>query len=184
MRLAKRVQTQLKTATDPAEIEALNADLHITEVDINYAKYFPFLEPYISMYKVSTNKEKDKEDEKRAAQLALHSERPPLWSTVEKAMEEGQGALERLRDRRSNPDADAPQPPSRPASKSKAKTTKKAKQERPAEPAKTLEDSRPKKVDGASKWVNPYKKKARESRDSGKREEASDSDDGGFFVEE
>lgn len=185
MRLQKRLQSQLKNATDPAEIAALNADIHITEVDINYAKYFPFLEPYISMYK--SPKATEKEDEKSSAEHALHSERPPLWSTIEKAMEEGESALERLRDRRQGPESGEvlPPQPGGAAAARKAKASKKAKKEKQAEPPKHSEDSGPKKAEGAKKWVNPYKKKMQDAREGTKHEEASgsESDGGGFFEE-
>lgn len=108
-RIAKQLKKQIEQSTDPEERLALEADLHIAEVDAHYAKYFPFLERYVSLYpiaKKSKDSEMDDEEkeahEKSLAKLALHAPRPPLWATVEKAMEEGQEALQRLRDRRTD----------------------------------------------------------------------------------
>lgn len=163
MRLSKQLQGQLEKATDPAEIETLKADMHIAEVDVNYTNYFPLMEPYVSMYKVTTA---DKPDDKSTAQLALRSERPPLWPTVEKAMEEGQEALERLRDR--HPDADA-KPPAQPASKQPPPGKAKAKDSR---------ETKPNKASGSKTRASGPRSKAHNNI---KPEESSDSEGGGFF---
>ena len=109
--MAKQLKRQIEQATDPEERAALEKDLHIAEVDAHYARYFPFLERYVSLYPIAKKEKESQMDdeekeahEKSLAKLALHAPRPPLWATVEKAMEEGQEALQRLRDRRTDAD--------------------------------------------------------------------------------
>ncbi|KAL8420133.1 hypothetical protein RB594_003058 [Gaeumannomyces avenae] len=98
-RLVKKIQKELDEAKDPDEIVKLQKDLHIAQVDVNYAIYFPFLEQYISLYPSAAKAPKETGDAP-AAQLALHTERPPMWATVEETMEQGERALIRLQNRR------------------------------------------------------------------------------------
>jgi len=102
MRLAKQLKRRLEETTDPEEIAQIKADLHIAEVDLDYALYYPFLEPYISLYPKAPS---EKTDEKSTAAHNLHNPRPLMWSTIEKAREEGKSALEKIRDRRSETDS-------------------------------------------------------------------------------
>lgn len=110
--MAKQLKKQIEQATDPEERAALETDLHIAEVDAHYARYFPFLERYVSLYPVAkkakgpdVDEEEKEAHEKSLAKIALHAPRPPLWATVEQAMEEGQETLQRLRDRRADAEA-------------------------------------------------------------------------------
>lgn len=74
----------------------------MAEVDVKYTMYFPFMERYVSLYRDGA---KSAMKEKEATRRGRPSERPAMWSVVEKAMTEGGGALERLRDRRSEHEA-------------------------------------------------------------------------------
>ncbi|KAK3901842.1 hypothetical protein C8A05DRAFT_34473 [Staphylotrichum tortipilum] len=98
MRFAKQLEKKIAKATDEDEAAQLKADLHVAQVDIDYAIYFPFMEAYISLYAAAASGEK-KDDDTTAAQY-LRTPRPPMWSVVEKTREEGQAALERLQNRR------------------------------------------------------------------------------------
>lgn len=104
-RLEKQLRQRLEHATEPEEIASLKADLHIAEVDVHYARYFPFMERYVGLY--SQAAADPKADEKARAKIALHSPRPPLWTVVEEAMEKGQNALVRLQNRRPAVDSSA-----------------------------------------------------------------------------
>jgi hypothetical protein len=103
----------------------LEKQIHITEVDLNYAKYAPLGDKYISLF---PNDHVDNKDKKRRGkfqmnkldfavlneeqQKELHSQydqaanvvrsaagdKPPLWYQVEKLMEEGEAQLELLRE--------------------------------------------------------------------------------------
>ena len=97
-RLATQLKRRLAVAQEPEEIAKLKADLHIAEVDIDYARYYPFLEPYVSLYAASSGQPREDEtagkDEKATAAKFLHAQRPPMWATIEKIREEVQAALE------------------------------------------------------------------------------------------
>ena len=79
-------------------MEALQADLHIAEVDATYTQYFPHMERYVSLYPVQGKDEKGSAEQSAAAR-ALHAPRPEMWSVVEQAMQGGEKALVRLRER-------------------------------------------------------------------------------------
>ena len=97
MRLAKQLEKKLAQAADPEEVTQLKADLHIAQVDIDYAIYFPFMETYVSLYAKPASDEKE---EKGTAAHYLHSARPPMWSVIEKTREKGEAALVKLQNRR------------------------------------------------------------------------------------
>ncbi|KAH0596298.1 hypothetical protein MHUMG1_06159 [Metarhizium humberi] len=98
------------------DADDLKRQLHIAEVDEAYTIYHPHLDPYISLYGNSKSEGNDKgedaaEDDsetkqtRAAAKAALNAKRPPMWSVVEKTMEEGPEALKQLRERRSADDS-------------------------------------------------------------------------------
>ncbi|KAF4124211.1 Uncharacterized conserved protein (DUF2361) [Geosmithia morbida] len=122
MRLAKQVKKKIAETTDAQELEKLRSQLHVAEVDEAYAVNHPHTEPYISIYGKSEKKDgndaddNDKDDEATApttttstlTKISLDAtQRPPLWSTVEKAMKDGPDALRRLRERRPEMEATA-----------------------------------------------------------------------------
>ncbi|KAL2130407.1 hypothetical protein VTI74DRAFT_6516 [Chaetomium olivicolor] len=178
LRFAKQLEKKVAQATDPEELAQLKADLHIAQVDIDYAIYYPFMEPYVSLYAGVASGGKDVKDEKgeeekNAAARYLHTPRPPMWSVIEKTREEGKAALERLQNRRP-PKASASDAPEQPAENdvtSKKPSTKEKKgpqqQERKA-PAK----SKPGRRDEAP---------VRHYNDESDSDSDSDSDGGGFF---
>lgn len=143
MRLAKQLMKQLDETKDEAEIARLKADLHIAEVDLDYALYHPHMETYISLYPKPKDEAAEK-DEKSSAAHHLHSSRPPMWTTIEKARQEGKSALEKIRDRRSERDF------SKPTSKKTAKKSSSQSEERPAKGkyGKTEEESASESDDG------------------------------------
>ncbi|KAI0480857.1 hypothetical protein GGR56DRAFT_627851 [Xylariaceae sp. FL0804] len=103
-RLAKQLQRQLDVATDPEEVKRLKAGLHIAEVDSLYARYFPFREPYTSLYPATSPGPRVERAEKpgdgSSAARALDSPRPPLWVVIEKAAKEGKSALVSIQERK------------------------------------------------------------------------------------
>ncbi|KAI0883598.1 uncharacterized protein GGS22DRAFT_33552 [Annulohypoxylon maeteangense] len=163
-RLAKKIKSQLKTATDEKEIEKLNADLHRAEIDSIYTRYFPYRERYVSLYPVTAQGEK-KEDASSAAQ-ALHDERPPLWAAIEEASAKGVRELIILRERKLDGD-----------SRKKTSTTQKLKESESANTshAKT-------KNFATSKSTNTRRGEEKKYGDEPEPLDASDSD-GGFFEE-
>ncbi|KAI1338034.1 hypothetical protein F5Y15DRAFT_141274 [Xylariaceae sp. FL0016] len=103
-RLAKQIQSQLEKATDPTEIERLKADLHIAKVDSLYSRYFPHRERYVGLYSGASLglgvQSGTAPEDAGSASRALHSERPPMWKTIEKAAEKGTSALTEIRERK------------------------------------------------------------------------------------
>ena len=87
-RLVKQLRRKAKEAAG-SDGQKLQSQIHTADVDLSYTRYFPYLEPYVSLYPKDT----------RNAASALELERPPVWKEVEEAMEAGGSALEHLRER-------------------------------------------------------------------------------------
>lgn len=115
----KQLRKKIQQAEDPEEKKRLEAEAHVAEVDVAYARFFPLMERYESLYanKDADGKEGEEDGEKKSeekpfkqpkALRALHAERPQMWATVEKTLPEGEEALYRLRDRKSPTDAAPP----------------------------------------------------------------------------
>ena len=165
MRLAKQLEKKIAAAPDPEAASQLQADLHVAQVDIDYAIYFPFMESYVSLYAGAASAEKD---ETNTAAHYLRTPRPPMWTVIEKTREGGQAALEKLQNRRlpqTGASLEAAQEPAgRDGPAKNSASTKKAKKRASRDEAKQSK-SRPNKADEPS-------------RANG---EGDESDDGGFF---
>ncbi len=101
-RLAKQIRKQLGNATDEEEIRKLKADLHTAEIDSIYSRYFPYREPYVSLYPVSSSSARggEKSEDASSAAKTLRSERPAMWRCIEEAARQGQKALIEIRERK------------------------------------------------------------------------------------
>ncbi|KID80010.1 rRNA-processing protein efg1 [Metarhizium brunneum] len=130
-RLVKQIKRKIEQNPGTEDADDLKRQLHIAEVDEAYTIYHPHLDPYISLYGNSKSEGNDKgedaaEDDsetkqiRAAAKAALDAKRPPMWSVVEKTMEEGPEALKQLRERRSADDSAH----SAPATKKHSPTTR------------------------------------------------------------
>lgn len=165
MRFAKQLEKKVAQATDPEELSQLKADLHVAQVDTDYAIYFPFMETYISLYAKAAAGEKD---DKNAAAHYLRTPRPPMWTIIEKTREEGQAALEKLQNRR-------PQPvPSSGVAEQLAKK----------QPAKN--DAPAQQPDKKARKRGPRQERRalERARQAGIASDANDESDGGGFFEE
>lgn len=95
----KLLSTCPPTSTAPQRV-ALEAAIRRLEVDINYTKYYPLAEKYVSLYprtaKDDAETAKDCEPTGGDMTVVVGGEKPPLWSVVENAME--MGTLDDLRD--------------------------------------------------------------------------------------
>lgn len=148
----------------------------MARVDEAYARYFPYMEKYVSLYpdKPKAGSAEDEAAKKSKAARSLQGSRPPLWSMVEKTMEKGEAALAQLRERRLGVDFRAKPPPQRPskhsfAAKAGALGKKKAKEE----------DRGAKREEGAGPSTRA-KEDADEQRDEDGGSDG-ESSDGGFF---
>ncbi|KAI1078437.1 hypothetical protein F5B20DRAFT_229470 [Whalleya microplaca] len=168
-RLAKQIQTQLRNAKDEQEIQRLKADLHTAEIDSIYARYFPYREPYISLYPVASLGLKvhggEKPENASSAAQALHSERAPVWREIEQASKEGDRALIRIRERKTAVDWKSKRPKQQSSEASEAKQTK----------ANNSSTS-----DSAGTRKHKEKANRKESSDSS----SDDESDGGFFEQD
>lgn len=144
MRLVKQLKRKIEGAQDPAEIEQLQQHLHVAQVDEAYTVHHPHAEPYISLYGGSKSTDKDDEDDDDAesktpkAKAMLEDERPPIWKTVEQAMEQGPEALRALRERRTADEGSAV-----PTQKAKKPKTSVVAQSAPAEKKQAVSTPKP-----------------------------------------
>ncbi|KIH90633.1 rRNA-processing protein efg-1 [Sporothrix brasiliensis 5110] len=160
IRRQKQLKKQHNATDDAAEKAELAQDLAVAEIDVLYPQYYPFLEPYVSLYPQSKKGTDDKDDKdgKSTAPFS-RSPRPPMWEEIKAAYEAGGlQALQNIRDR---------QPP------------KEGKQSKDAKGSKGSKASKADKAGAEKKPGNTAK-----SKESKKVEVESDSDDGGFFEED
>ncbi|KAM0286305.1 hypothetical protein ACHAQH_001036 [Verticillium albo-atrum] len=134
-RRLKKFKRALKEADDPEKKAKAETDVHMSEVDIAYAQFFPHLEPYISLWpkgKGESDATPTKAEAPRAPGVPKPvfsenpADKPPMWHAIEKAMREGPAALEKLRDRRDAAGLSirsAPEPSFKPAPVEKTKET-------------------------------------------------------------
>ncbi|KAL2164577.1 hypothetical protein VTH06DRAFT_3794 [Thermothelomyces fergusii] len=194
MRFVKQLERRLAQATDPDETAQLKADLHVAQVDVDYARYFPFMEPYVSLYAAAAAAA-DK-DETNAAAHYLRTPRPPMWELIEKTREEGQAALEKLQNRWPQERARSSTPPRPPAKQAADKQHSVEKSEMGEKGGKS--ERRGKSERGGqkpgSKGPKPGSAKAQQKHSRKNKDEDDDrdsdsdsgesSDSGGFFEEE
>ncbi|TVY15659.1 rRNA-processing protein efg1 [Lachnellula arida] len=93
-RQLKRLRKRLLATESIEEVETLKAQMHIAEVDLNYTQYSPLCETYISLYPQQKTSSEDPGDGPKADDS---QPKPPMWSEVEKCMEDG--TLNKLRNR-------------------------------------------------------------------------------------
>ena len=114
----RKTSPNYQSESQQSELDKL---MHIAEVDINYTKYVPLGDKYISLFpqdekdkkrdKMQINRTEfdvlDKEQQEEVRKLndqlsniirTATGSKPPMWYEVEKAMEQGQAQLEALRD--------------------------------------------------------------------------------------
>lgn len=165
MRLAKQLEKKLAAATDPEEASQIKADLHIAQVDIDYAIYYPFMEAYVSLYAGSNaggKGEKDEKEDKSKADQYLRTPRPPMWAVIEETREKGKTALERLQNRR---------PQQQPAEDDASMTKEAKKGDKKGDKSQNAKTKAKSRGGGAAK----------ETTRASDNDEDSDSDGGGFF---
>lgn len=179
---------------DADDIEDLRRQLHIAKVDEAYTMYHPHVEPYISLYGSQKAEGNDEEEDAAdasetkqtpIAKAALNSERPPMWSVVEKTMEEGLDALKQLRERRSAGDsAPAPKKYRAAANKAASNNTEPRPQAKKAQEQKhpvSAKDTTGKQ--GKEQPQLNRRERRRLMREAMPENKSDDDDDGGFFEE-
>ncbi|KAJ6171904.1 hypothetical protein N7470_000971 [Penicillium chermesinum] len=167
---------------DSKEKDRLQRKIHEARVNLNYTIYCPLPEKYISLYpkrdaKTDTKTDGDASDPKPESE----GPKPPLWSVVEKCMEEG--TLDDLREGRMNISADGKPIPVREKPLPVANKQKSKKED--ADGKKSRKDLHAHKNAPAKRDKQARKDYGRE-RDRLQDvavEPAEDDSDGGFFEE-
>lgn len=97
----KRLQRREKETTDQKALESLHEKVHAARVSLNYTIYYPLNDKYISLYAEQKQKKPSQpesaedthsgadEKDTTVTMTLAHAEKPPMWFTVEKCMEEG-----------------------------------------------------------------------------------------------
>lgn len=85
-RMLKKLKKRLLEATNTEEVEEIKAQMHIYEVDQNYAHYYPLNERYVSLY---PQRGKEKPEDEEESKTIDTSKKPELWAEIERRMEEG-----------------------------------------------------------------------------------------------
>lgn len=160
-------------------MKKLQQDLHVSQIDSLYAKFFPYRERYVSLYPLASLGLKTQGGEQpetaSSAAKALSAERPKLWPTVEKLAKKGIPALMEFRDRKLGNDSRSMAPKDRPSKHSFAAKAESMK----AKSALASGPTTTKAGEGRMALKNPKKSK----RDVESSDDDSDSD-GGFFEKE
>ncbi|EXJ64418.1 hypothetical protein A1O7_00754 [Cladophialophora yegresii CBS 114405] len=121
----KKLVRQRDSCNDENARKELEKQIHITEVDLNYAKYAPLGDKYISLFPNDHTDNKDKRkrakfqmnrldfailDEEQQRELRSQYEqaanvvrtaagdKPPMWYQIEERMEKGEAQLDLLRE--------------------------------------------------------------------------------------
>lgn len=79
--MLKKLKKRLLEANED-EVEDIKAQMHIAEIDLNYAYYYPLNERYVSLYP-------ERGEGERRVEARDPAERPPLWAEIERRTEEG-----------------------------------------------------------------------------------------------
>ncbi|KEY74171.1 hypothetical protein S7711_00331 [Stachybotrys chartarum IBT 7711] len=177
MRRIKTLRRKVEENSDPNQTETLEQELHVAEVDEAYTLNFPHAEPYVSLYEyvMPTNAA---EGEASTPKAELKAEKPPLWSTIEKALQDGPHALRNIRERRPADLAGTAPPKARPAKEPSA----------PRAAPKKQPDQHPRTQGAADAQRNGKQPLNRRERrrllhQAGATAGESDDDEGGFFEE-
>ncbi|KFZ12264.1 hypothetical protein V502_07183 [Pseudogymnoascus sp. VKM F-4520 (FW-2644)] len=80
-RTLKKLKKRLLEATTAEDVEDIKSQMHIAEVDLNYAHSYPLNERYISLYPPKGAEE--------GVDQQNDAVKPPMWAEIERRMEEG-----------------------------------------------------------------------------------------------
>ncbi|KAJ5959843.1 rRNA-processing protein EFG1 [Penicillium vulpinum] len=86
--LARLTRREKEEDLDSKQKARLAAKIHTCQVNINYAIYYPLTEKYISIYPNGKADVAKPESELQTDESKSNDSKPPLWSVVEKCMEE------------------------------------------------------------------------------------------------
>ncbi|CEJ55802.1 hypothetical protein PMG11_02037 [Penicillium brasilianum] len=156
----------------------LSKEIHAARVNLNYTIYYPLTEKYISLYPKSDS---NPSGEAKENNKTVEASRPPMWSVVEKSMEEG--TLDDLREGKLNIGPDGQQtsaPVRKPVARESEKKAKKDKTHKePKESAKKENLAQESTLDRLNR--RERRKEQQKARELAAQQAAEGDSDGGFF---
>ncbi|KAK4863434.1 hypothetical protein LT330_002212 [Penicillium expansum] len=168
---------------DSKQKARLAAKIHTCQVNINYAIYYPLTEKYISIYPNGKPDAADPGSELQKEETKSNDAKPPLWSVIEKCMEEK--TLDLLREGKLHINANGEKIQTSSSSTATVTDAHKEKSKTKETKAPTQKEKHASKDDKKS---SKKEKPARSERASKKHEEPQpantedqDDSDGGFF---
>lgn len=183
------------TSPDKEALDSLRKKIHVARVNLNYTIYYPLNDKYISLYAETKQKKKSQSEsgaegktdedtqsgadelDKTVTMTLVDTEKPAMWYTVEKCMEEG--TLDLLREGKLNTAEGNNKSTRTKAAPEKQKDTKMAGKEAKKSAEKTSSRSKSDKhVDRKGKQAKRATKEDVVMRDAQQDGEESD---GGFF---
>lgn len=171
---------------DSKQKARLAAKIHTCRVNLNYTIYYPLTEKYISLYPNGKPDATDPESELQKQEATSNDAKPPLWSVVEKCMEEK--TLDLLREGKLHINANGEKIQSSSSGTTTATDTNKEKSKKEQQKDTKAATHKDKHVSKDDKNSSKKDKSARSERAPKKHEapqqvnaEDQDDSDGGFF---
>jgi hypothetical protein len=173
---------------DPEQKSDLSQKIHEARVNLNYTIYYPLTEKYLSLYPKSHSNSSGEADEKSGSGAESKEQnktpevsRPPMWSIIEKCMEEG--TLDDLREGKLKIGPDG-QHTSAPAKKPTARESeRKSKKDKTHKESKEASKQEKPAQEAALDKLNrrERRKEQQKARELAAQQAAEDDSDGGFF---
>jgi hypothetical protein len=160
----------------------LSQKIHDVRVNLNYTIYYPLTEKYISLYPKNTDEKSGSGTESKGHEKTAEGTRPPLWSIVEKCMENG--TLDDLREGKLNIGPDGQQtsaPAKKPAARESEKKAKKEKTHKESKEASTKEKLVQEDTLDSRLNRRERRKEQQKARELAAQQAAEGDSDGGFF---
>lgn len=193
--LNRLIRREKEQDLDDKQKGRFSRKIHDARVNLNYTIYYPLTEKYMSLYPKSNGKSDDagaasaSESDSKEQEKEHKGTKPPLWTIVEKCMEDG--SLDALREGKLNVGSDGQMI----SGSGKTETASaEASKSKPEKKQTVQKDSRgvPQKDKRSSRHTESSSKRDKHSRRDGRErgrfenmpaEPQGDDSDGGFFEE-
>ncbi|KAJ5389904.1 rRNA-processing protein efg1 [Penicillium cataractarum] len=179
-RLQRREKEKDLTTEQKSE---LSQKIHDARVNLNYTIYYPLTEKYISLYPKSDSNPDEKSGpgaESKENNKTAEASKPPMWSFIEKSMEEG--TLDDLREGKLNIGPDGQQtsaPTKKPIARESEKKAKEKTHKESKEAAKKEKLAQESALDRLNR--RERRKEQQKARELAAQQAAEGDSDGGFF---
>lgn len=183
--LGRLTRREKEEGLDSKQKARLAAKIHQCRVNLNYTIYYPLTEKYISIYPNGKPDATDPKTELQTQETKSDDAKPPLWSVVEKCMEEKTLDLLREGKLRINANGEKIQAPSSgTATATDTHKEKSKKKDQQKDTDATQKDKHVSKDKNSSKKEKPvHNERAAKKHEAPQQANAEDEDDsdGGFF---